>query len=373
MYAVSGRIIDFLGTRLGFALFVGAWSVVDALHAFARTLWQFTFCRFLLGAAEPANFPAGIKAVSEWFPLRERALAVGIFNAGTAVGAALAAPMVAWVVLHLNWRYTFVVGAVASILWVILWLLVYRVPQQHPCITPEELALIEENRTPQETSRRVPTLRLLRLPEAWGCILARMLTDPISYFFAFWVPKFLQQERGFTLLEIGKYYWIAYVGLALGNLAGGAIPHHLMRQGWSLNRARKTVMFTASVLVPACFILLTRVPRPGLAIVCITVAMFFHAAWGNMTLPAEVFPKEVVGSVTGFGGAMGSLVGAVTMLLIGKTVTVTSFTPVFIVYSALPMTAFLLVCLFIKKLGVVHEIPDSKRPLAVPSTLVTPV
>jgi len=183
-----------------------------------------------------------------------------------------------------------------------------------------------------------------------------MLTDPISYFFAFWMPKFLQQERGFDLAAIGRYYWIPYVGLALGNLAGGAIPGWLIQAGWTLNRSRKTVMFAASCLIPLCFVAITRVPNPGWAIGLITAAMFGHAAWANMTLPAEVFAKAVVGSASGFGGALGSLVGAVTMLLIGRTVAVSSFTPVFVIYSAVPMTAWIIVCALLPRLGEIREV-----------------
>lgn len=358
MYAVSGRLMDYLGTRRGFAIFVAGWSVVDFTHMFARSVGQFAVCRFFLGATEPANFPAGVKAVSEWFPMRERAMAMGIFNSGTAIGAAFAAPMVAWVTLHFGWRYTFVVGAVLSIIWVMVWWLFYRVPQEHPWVTAGELRLIEENQPPPSRPKTVRTLAILQTREAWGCILARVLTDPISYFFAFWMPKFLQQERGFDLAAIGKYYWIPYVGLALGNLTGGAVPAYLTRRGWPLNRARKTMMFISSLMIPTCFVTITRVPTPAAAIACATVAMFFHAAWANMTLPAEVFEKHIVGSVSGFGGALGSLVGAITMLAIGQTVTVSSFTPVFIIYSALPMTAFVLVCVLIKQLGQVRVVPD---------------
>jgi ACS family hexuronate transporter-like MFS transporter len=354
MYAVSGRVIDYLGTRRGYAVFVAAWSVADVMHVFARTVGQFAVCRFCLGAAEPGNFPAGVKAVSEWFPIRERAMAVGIFNSGTAIGAAIAAPMVAWVTLHFGWRYTFVVGAIFSLLWVVLWLSFYRVPQAHPRITAEELRLIEEGQPAQAVSKPVPIGQILRTREAWGCILARLLTDPISYFLMFWIPKFLQQERGFDLKAIGMFGWIPFAGLALGNLAGGALPRLLGRRGWSLNRARKTIMGTASVMIPACFLIVTQVPNPVAAVAGITVAMFFHAAWANMTLPAEVFEKHVVGSVSGFGGAMGSLMGVIAMLLVGKAVAAGSFTPVFIVYSGLPMTAFIVVCLLIKQLGQVR-------------------
>jgi ACS family hexuronate transporter-like MFS transporter len=357
MYAVSGRLIDRLGTRRGFAIFVASWSVVDALHAFARTALQFCTFRFLLGAVEPANFPAGVKAVSEWFPMRQRALAVGIFNSGTAMGAAIAAPLVAWITLRFGWRYTFLAGAVLSAAWTVIWLLVYRAPRRHPWLGNAELALIEEGSGPAAASS-VSIRRLLCRREAWGCILARMLTDPISYFFAFWIPKFLQQERGFDLRAIGRYYWIPYVALALGNLAGGALPAWLVRGGWSVDRARKTVMFAASCVIPACFILITRSFNPALAVALISVAMFCHAAWGNMTLPAEVFPMKAVGSISGFGGAAGSLVGAVAMLFIGWTAAVSSFNVIFIICAALPLTAWAIVCALIRQLGRVREIAD---------------
>ncbi len=357
MNAVSGRLIDFLGTRRGLALFVSLWSAADALHAAARTFLQFSFCRVLLGASEAANFPAGVKAVTEWFPMRERALAVGIFNSGTAIGAALAAPVVVWITLHMGWRYTFIVGAALSAGWLVAWLIVYRLPRQHPWLHPDELALIEQDRGPEAGAKPVPLRRLLARPEAWGCILARILTDPISYLFAFWIPKFLQQERGFDLAAIGKYYWIPYVGLGLGNIAGGLVPGRLMRLGWSLNRSRKTVMFISSFMIAACFILITRVPSPAWALGLLTGAMFFHAAWANITLPAEVFPQRVVGSVAGCAGAISSLIGAVTTLAIGRTVTIGSFTPVFVIYSILPMAGFVAVCLLIRRLGVVREFP----------------
>jgi len=356
MYAVSGRLIDRLGTRRGLAIFVASWSVVDALHAFARTALQFSFCRFLLGAAEPANFPAGVKAVSEWFPVRQRALAVGVFNSGTAVGAAVAAPVVAWITLGFGWRYAFVVGAALSAAWTVLWLLVYRAPRQHPWLGKAELELIEEGPGPAAPPGPVPIRGLLRLPETWGCILARMLTDPISYFFAFWMPKFLQQERGFDLKAIGQYYWIPYVALALGNLAGGALPAWLVRGGWSVDRARKTVMFAASCAIPACFILITRSLGPASALALISVAMFCHAAWGNMALPAEVFPRQAVGSVSGFGGALGSLVGAAAMLFIGSTVAVSSFNVIFMIGAAFPLAAWAAVCVLVPQLGRVRDL-----------------
>jgi len=357
MYAVSGRLVDILGSRKSFAVFVSGWSVANVLHAFARTALHFSIFRFLLGATEPANFPAGVKAVSEWFPVRERALAVGIFNSGTAIGSTLAAPLVALCTLAFGWRSAFVAGGILGAVWVVIWLFAYRLPREHPRLDPEELKLIEGDEPPaQGRPETVSIRRILGMREAWGCILARLFTDPLSYFFIFWIPLFLQKERGFDLKAIGMYGWIPYVASAIGNILGGAIPRYLIRCGWTLNRARKTVMFLASCLMPACFIMITIVPSPVWAVVLISIAMFCHAAWANITLPAEVFEKHVVGSVTGFGGAVGSLVSAVTMLFIGKTVTVTSFTPVFVIYSVLPMTAFILVWILVKDLGRIRKV-----------------
>lgn len=357
MYAVSGLAIDFLGTRRGFALFVSSWAVVDFLHSFAQNATQFLGCRFLLGMTEPANFPAGVKAVSEWFPVRERAFAVGIFNSGTAIGASLAAPMVAWVIAHFGWRYTFVVGAILSIIWVIIWLLVYRVPQKHPLITKEELALIEEHQPAAAPGERVSISRILRMKEAWGCILVRAITDPISYFVIVWLPDFLQRERGFDMSGLARLYWIPFVGLALGNLVGGAVPRYLVQHGWSLNRSRKMMMFFAAVMIPASFVSTILVKDPGLTIACTATALFFHGSFGNVTLPAEVFPRHVIGSVSGFGGACGALTGAVMTQVVGKMVTVGTYTPVFILYSMLPVAAFTVVCLLINRLGEIREVP----------------
>jgi ACS family hexuronate transporter-like MFS transporter len=351
MYAVSGRLVDRMGTKRGLSVFVTAWSGANALHALARTAREFTICRFFLGAAEPASFPASMRAVSAWFPMRERALAVGIFNGGTAIGYGLAAPLVAWTTLEFGWRYSFVAGGILGLVWVVFWQIFYREPRQHPRLSAEELALIEEGAVEEAPPRPVPIRQIFRLRETWGCILARMITDQLSYFFLFWIPKFLEQERGFDLRAIGRYYWIPSVALALGNVAGGAVPRWLIARGWSLDRARKTVMGLASCLIPAAFIAITRVPSPAWAITLISVAMFSHGAWANITLPAEIFPKHVVGSVTGFGGAFGSGLGAIIMLVIGRMLVSVSFTPIFLIYSMAPVAAYLLVLWLIKDLG----------------------
>jgi len=356
MYAVSGRMVDWMGTRRSFMLFVSGWSVANMLHAFARTAGQLSFFRFLLGAAEPANFPAGVRAAAEWFPMRERALAVGIFNAGTAIGSAVAAPLVAWIALTWGWRYAFVAGGVLGLVWVVVWALFYRLPREHRWLSAEELAFIESDRPHGEMAGRVSIPTLLRMRETWGCIFARALTDPISYFFFFWTPKFLQEARGYSLADIGKYSWIPFVAAALGNVAGGLAPRWLIRRGWTVNRARKATMLTASCLMPVWCLLIINVPDPALAILFASAAMFCHTLWSNITLPAELFPTSVVGTVSGLGGCVGGSTGVVTQQAIGWAVQNLSFTPVFAVCSVVHLTAFAGVSLLVGELGRVREI-----------------
>ncbi|MCF3649412.1 MFS transporter [Synoicihabitans lomoniglobus] len=363
MYAVCGRLVDVLGSRWSFLIFVTGWSLSNMAHAFARTAAQFSVCRFFLGATEPASFPGGLRAVTEWFPLRERAVAVGIFNAGTAIGAGIAAPLVSWIALSWGWRWAFIVGGALGLVWVVIWAFCYRLPRQHPWLKEAELAHIESDGDRTEVEpKAVPIPTLLKDRRAWGCFAARMLTDPISYFFIFWTPKFLQQERGFDLSDIGKYGWIPFVALALGNLSGGAIPGLLMRHGWSLNRARKTTMFVASCVMPLALWAIISLPSATAAVGMISVAMFAHAAWANMTLPAEVFPKHVVGSVTGFAGMFGGIVGILSQQAIGWTVQNVSFTPVFVVSAFMHLAAFTLVSILIGKLGVIRA-PGSPSPV----------
>ena len=372
MYAVSGLVIDKLGTRKALAWFVSGWSVASLLHAMARTAMQFSLFRFLLGATEAANFPAGIKAVSEWFPMRERALAIGIFNAGTAIGACIAAPIIVWMSIAMGWRMAFVISGELGLIWLVLWLVFFKPPRNHPMLTEQELTIIESGQTAQEAGvmKKIPLISLLKMKEAWGCIVARMLTDPISYFLAFWVPKFLQDEHNFSLKELGIYSSIPFAALALGNIAGGAIPRWLIGGfGWNLNRSRKTVMAAATILIPLSFLLVVRAPSPALAVTLLCVAMFSHAAWANMTLPAEVFPKHVVGTISGFGGAMGGLMGVLSQLAIGQVAKdaaahgTTPFMTIFTTGAILYPVAFIAVCLLIRRLGEVREVKLWRRRL----------
>jgi ACS family hexuronate transporter-like MFS transporter len=227
--------------------------------------------------------------------------------------------------------------------------------------------LIFEGAGPEADNRLpVSVRRLLGRREAWGCILARVLTDPISYFLFFWTPKYFQQERGFDLATVGLYIWIPYVALTLGNLSSGAIPRYLISRGFSVNRARKSTMLTISCLMPVFCLLVTRVSSPSVAIVLMAAIMFGHAAWGNITLPAEVFPKQVVGTISGFGGALGGVLGAITQWYIGWVVENLSFAPIFAACSVMYLLAFGFVHWLIGELGSIRNLAPERAAQPIP-------
>ncbi|MBX3239910.1 MAG: MFS transporter [Chitinophagaceae bacterium] len=357
MYAISGTIIDRLGTRKSLFWFVGGWSAANILHGFAKTVTQFSVFRFLLGATESANFPAGVKAASEWFPLKERALAIGLLNAGSSAGAAMAVPLVSFIAIVINWQAAFVITGMLGAVWMFFWWKHYYIPSQHPRLSKEELALIESDREPEtepaEEKKTYMIWRLLKIRQAWGCFIARILIDPCTYFLIFWIPKYLQEQRGLSLSELGYFAWIPYAALALGTVFGGIIPRSLINRGWSLNRARKTTMLTASLLIPLFCFLLFNTMNIALAILAIAGVMFGHGLWGNITIPAEVFPKKVQATLTGMGGTLGGVTAIGIQLLIGWTVQHISYTPVFVAVGIVYLVTFLGVHFLVGKLGVI--------------------
>jgi MFS transporter, ACS family, hexuronate transporter len=356
MYAVSGRVIDYIGTRRGLALFVSGWSLANMLHVFARTVGQFSFFRLMLGVFEPGSFTGGVRAVSEWFPMKERALAVGIFNAGTAVGSMAAAPIVSLIAVQWGWRAAFLTTGSLGFVWVAAWWLLFRTPREHPRISAEELQLITADQGETTTERPVPLLRLLAMRETWGCVLVRALTDPISYFFLFWIPLYFQKRHGFDLKELGMFVWIPYAMAALGSVCSGAIPRFLIARGWGLDTARKTTMALMTGVLLTCCLMTTQVSHASLAMGLVATMTFCHAGWGNLTLPAEVFPKNAVGTVTGLGGTLGSWTGALSQLYIGRVVDTLGFGPIFAGCAALYPLALLLVFVMIGRLGVVRKV-----------------
>ena len=359
MYAITGRIIDRIGTKKGLAISVGGWSIVSMLHAAAHTIAQFSVFRFLLGIMESANFPAGIKSVTEWFPIKERALAVGIFNSGAAIGAAVAVPIVSFIALYHGWRMAFIVTGAIGLVWVVAWLRFYHLPEKHPRISSAEKALIalDDDASDGPAQAKVSIKTLMRRKESWGCFAARIFIDPVTYFLLFWIPKYLQDKQGLSLHDVGATVWIPYAALGVGTILGGAIPKWLVeKRQWSLNRSRKSVMLFASVLIPLLCFVLYSYNGPTVALCAIAGIMLSHGLWSNITLPTEIYPKHVQATITGIGGTLGGVTGFVTQKLIGMTVGTYSYLPVFLYVAVAYIFTFALVVILIGRLGVIRKL-----------------
>jgi ACS family hexuronate transporter-like MFS transporter len=355
MYAISGTIIDRIGTRKGFAYSVGSWSLVSVLHAFANSVGQFSIARFFLGITESANFPAGVKSITEWFPIKERALAVGIFSAGSAIGATIAVPLVTFIALSWGWRMAFVVTGALGFVWLLCWLRYYYLPEQSTRISEDEKALIlseEKDKIDQSHSSSVGIKWILTRKESWGCFAGRIFIDPVVYFFIFWIPKYLHDVQGLSLAEIGITAWLPYAAMGIGTILGGYFPKLLIeRKNWSLNKSRKTIMLIASLAIPVfCFALTLKVGAIA-AILLMSAIMLAHGLWSNITLPTEVYSKNIQATVTGIGGTLGGLMSVVTQKLIGITVGNHSYFPIFIFIGSAYLIAFLLVHFLIGRIG----------------------
>jgi ACS family hexuronate transporter-like MFS transporter len=361
MYAISGRIIDRIGTKKGLAYSVGTWSLVSVLHAIASSVGQFSVARFFLGITESANFPAGVKSISEWFPLKERALAIGLFSAGSAIGATIAVPLVTFVSLAWGWRMAFVVTGALGFVWLLFWLKYYSLPEHSTLISEEERTLIlkDEKEIAQDKtpSRSVSIKKILSKKESWGCFSGRIFIDPVVYFFIFWIPKYLHDVKGLSLAEIGVTGWLPYAAMGIGTILGGYIPKLLIeRKNWSLNKSRKTIMLIASFAIPVFCYFLTLQINAISAILLISGIMLSHGLWSNITLPTEVYSKNVQATVTGIGGTLGGLMSVFTQKLIGITVGNNSYLPIFIFIGSAYLIAFLMVQLLIGKIGKIQQL-----------------
>lgn len=361
MYALSGWIVDKIGTKKGLALFAGGWSLVSMLHAFAGNFMQFAVVRFFLGITESANFPSGVKASTEWFPIKERATAIGIFNAGTAIGGAVAVPLISFLAIIFGWRMAFVVIGFLGFIWLFLWIKYYYLPQNHPRISEEEKQLIlydgQNQNDTEETKQTFKLKNLLRKKETWGCFAARVFIDPVTYFILFWIPKYLQDTQGLSLSQLGVTAWLPYLTMGLGAVLGGIVPNFLItRYNWSLNKARKSVMITSSLIIPLlCFYLISGVSTIG-AVLIISGITLTHNLWANITIPSEIYPKKVQATVTGIGGTLGGITSVVSQKLIGASIGVYSYLPIFIYIGAAYLISFFCVSLLVGKLGVVRKI-----------------
>lgn len=355
MNLVNGRVVDRFGPKKVFTYAAFGWSIVNALHTFAHSVFQLASLRFTLGIFESANYPAGIRTIAEWFPMKERALGMGIFNAGSALGAAAAAPIVSYVAIAMGWRQAFCVTGLLGLAWVALWTLTYRNP---------DTALSSKSTTKsaatddQSSARRRPisVKTLLSMRETWGYVAVRILVDPITYFLNFWIPQYLVSRRGFSLADLGAYAWIPFFALSLGNIAGGGVPLSLVSRGWTVNRARMTTMLVDTCLIATCFLLVVIANNPAWALACLTLLMFGHGAWGNVAIPAEVFPQIAIGTISGLAGACGGVSGIVTQLCTGWVVERFSYNWLFFGCAAMYVTAFLIVPLVIGPLGVIRDI-----------------
>jgi ACS family hexuronate transporter-like MFS transporter len=335
MYAGGGKLVDALGTRRGFLAIMVWWSLACASHGLAATFGVLAGCRFLLGMGEGGGFPAATKAIAEWFPARERATAMGIVNAGTAVGAVCALPLIAYTLTVLTWRWVFILAGGVGLLWAVWWVRAYYTPVdgEHPREEPA-----------------IPWLRLLGYIEVWGLVFAKFLSDAAWYFYSFWLPKYMYDARGFDTKQVGYYVWIPYAASGLGCLCGGWFSSRLLKSGRSLNTARKLALGLSAALMPLAYFI-TRVPVE-LAIVLFSVAFFGQQSWSTlvMILPADLFPTSAVGSVAGlvgFGGAMG---GVVFNLVVGYLLDHGSgYGQVFAIVSTLHVIAFLVIAVTVRQ------------------------
>ena len=342
--ALSGRVLDRIGTRIGFMVFVGIWTIASMLHAFARSVVQLSAFRFMLGVGEAGNWPGAAKVVAEWFPVRERAFGMAIFNSGSTVGAVLAPPVIAWVALTWGWRRAFFIGAGLSALVMVVWYFLFRKPELHPRLSPAERQYILSDQGPPNEVAPRKWSSLFRHRQLWAVIAGRFFTDPIWWFLISWLPNYLKSERGFTLAMIGLLAWIPFLFADLGNLVGGGASSLLIRRGWSVNTARKTVMVTSVLLVPVGVLAVVTTRLDSIAIAGISLIAFAFQSWivNLHTIPSDCFPKQDVGSVFGIGGTSAGIASVIFTLLIGWIVDHFSYTPVFIIVGLIaPLGAVL--------------------------------
>ena len=353
--ALSGRILDKIGTRAGFMLFVGIWTVASMLHATARSVVQLGAFRFLLGLGEAGNWPGAAKAVAEWFPVRERAFGMAIFNSGASIGAVVAPPLIAWVALTYGWRKAFFIGATLSSIVMIAWFFFYRTPAEHPNLSEEELKHIQSDQTSADASSletKRPWLSLFRHRQVWAVMAARFFSDPIWWFLIAWLPNYLKSERGFSLALIGLLAWIPFLFADIGNLAGGAVSSLLIKRGWSVDRARKTVLVISALMVPTGVAMVVGGASDTIAIAGISVIAFGFQSWivNVHTLPSDCFPKQDVGSVFGIGGTSAGIASMGFTLLVGYIVDRFSYTPVFIMVGLMGPLAAMLLLLIMRRI-----------------------
>jgi ACS family hexuronate transporter-like MFS transporter len=366
MYVGSGKLIDWLGTRKGFLLIMLWWSLACASQGLATSVPVLAVALFLLGMGEGGGFPAATKAMAEWFPARERSTAMGMMNAGTAVGAVAAPPLIALTLAHLSWRWVFFLAGAVGLAWTLWWIRVYQPPVSHPSLSAEERQDIAEVLAPKPTSdSMVRWIDLFRYPQVCGLVFAKFLSDAAWYFYIFWLPKYLYDVHHFDTKQVGYFAWIPYAAAGVGSLLGGWFSSRLIQRGFSLNMSRKIALGLSAAVMPS--ILLVMHSPVQFAIVLFSIAFAGQQSWSTlvMTLPSDLVPSSVVGSfagLVGFGGAMGGIVfGLVVGQLLDNGF---GYGPVFACVSVLHVIAFILILLTIRVVAPIDFKKSGAHPVA---------
>ena len=351
-----GGLLDRFGVRAGYAIALMVWSLAAMGHAFAGSALSFGIARFALGLGESANFPAAIKTVAEWFPRRERALCTGIFNSGSNIGAILAPLCVPAIALAFGWRAAFVITGLLGLAWLFFWLPIYRKPEAHPRVSPQELAYIRSD--PADPQEKMSWTRLLGYRQTWAILLGRMMTEIPWWFYLFWGAKFLDTQFGISLKQVGPPLIVIYLMADIGSIGGGWLSSALLQRGWSVNAARKTALLVCAL----CVVPVTFAPRSGSlwgAVALIALAAAAHQGWSAnyFTLASDMFPRRAVASIVGISGFVGALSNVVGQALIGNVLDKNggNYTPIF----ALCGVAYLL------GLAIVHFMAPKLQPVNV--------
>jgi ACS family hexuronate transporter-like MFS transporter len=318
-FIIFGNIIDKIGSKIGYSISIVVWSVAAMLHAVVKTTLGFGMVRGLLGLGEAGNFPAAVKAVAEWFPKKERALATGIFNSGTSIGAVVAPVMVPWILGLYGWQEAFLITGALGFVWLIFWWLFYEIPSRHKKISPEEFELIHSDHDPDSShTGSIKWSRLLSIKQTWVFIIGKLLTDPVWWFFLFWLPSYFSSTFNLDLKKPSMHLVIVYAATTIGSIAGGYLSSYLIRKGWPVLKARKTALLSAAICVLP--ILLARFATDiWVAVGIISIAAAAHQAWSSniFTIVSDMVPKKAVSSVVGIGGMTGSIGSTFFPLLVG--------------------------------------------------------
>jgi MFS transporter, ACS family, hexuronate transporter len=351
-YVFFGRLIDKLGARFGYSLAAAIWGVAAMATSSASQLWQFFAARFLLGIGESGNFPGGVKAVAEWFPQKERALAIGIFNAGANIGAILTPLTVPFLVMWFGWRSAFLITGALIFVWLAAWWTIYRSPREKKNLGEAELTYIESD--PPDSPGEVKWLPLLKHRQTWAYALAKFMIDPIWWFFLFWLPSFFAQHHGLNIMTFGLPLAAIYVLSDVGSIAGGWLSSALIKRGWSVNAARKLAMLACALCVPPVMFAPAVDSVVG-AVLLIGLAAAAHQGFSAnlFTLPSDLFPRKAVGAIIGIGGTLGAIGGMFMAKFTGWVLDSfhNDYTPMFVVAGLAYLAALLVIQLLVPRMA----------------------